>query len=119
MIKKIINQILLFFCPIKVGNVYKGNPKFSILGSHVEYVLFGLKNVYGDLIWLPIPSKNAYILTLISEDDTHYKFEAECLCISMPSFVDKKWMKRTQQKRIDKKTFRGMIIDGKLKRSKK
>lgn len=113
-----LQKLKLYLNPPKEGDVYVGNPIFFVVNRPIEKILHGMKDKYGMSMWEVVPSDDAYKLTIESGSmPTYYKCKSEILVIDM-SFSYKKWLVRTQSRRIGKSMFIDMILNGLIQKQK-
>lgn len=115
MIRRLIKKIKLRFYPPKSGDVYVGDPFFFFIGKNVEYILHGMRNKYGDPLWCTFPGSTTYRMTIESDAMPYYRCTSEVLAYAKDGST-KRWMKRSQPRRIKKNTFINLILDGKLEK---
>jgi hypothetical protein len=115
MLKKLLTRIKLKIDPPRPGDVFFGDPFEFIFGSLIEYSLHGTRNLYGMVVWHPIPSNGCYRLTVESDSMPYYRCTSEVLCTSYDG-DERAWKKRSQPRRISKHVFHDMIVEGRLKK---
>lgn len=115
-IDKLALKIKLYFYPPKVGDVYYGDPLDFILGSEMEKFMHGMKDQFGHSLWNTVPSKLCYKLTIETDYLSYYRCTSEVLTSNAYDVCEKKWLRRSQPRRIFKKALHKMIIDGKIEK---
>lgn len=115
MIRKLIKRIKLYLDPPKTGDVYYGDTFDFIVGNSIEYVLHGMRDREGDVLWCTIPGRAAYRLTIELDVMPYYRCTSEVLAYSKDG-SSKKWLTRSQPRRICKKKFVTMIVEGRLEK---
>ena len=122
MIGKALRKIGLLLNPPKNGDVYYGDILYFVLGNNIEFVLHGLTDKTGKLMYSPIPSEDCYRLTVIdylSETD-QIVCHSEVFCKMVPEHPNDvgNWRPRTQPRRISQVYFKNLIVNGLLTKEK-
>lgn len=116
-IEKLVRKIKLYFDPPYERDCYYGDPFEFIIGKPLERVLHKMTTNTGDTLWETVPSDRCYRLTIEScSMPSYYRCTSEVLATSVNDPSDKKWLKRSQPRRILKEVFHQMIIDGRIER---
>lgn len=102
--------------PPKVGDTYLDDAMYNVIGRPVEKVLHGMKAINGDMLYEPMVGEGSYKLTIDSDSMPYYICSAQVLVKDSFGF---KWLKRSQPRRILKKNFIDMIIDGRITKEDK
>lgn len=114
MIRKLIAQIKLYFYPPKTGDVFYGDVLDFMLERTSERIHYPLIDRHGHTIWNFVPGDNTYRFIITNDAMPYYICDVEILVSNRENRYDKIWMKRSQQRRIWKKDFRRMIVEGRM-----
>lgn len=116
MFSRLIRKFNLFLDPPKKGDVFYGDSLFFVVHKPMEYVLHGLKNINGETVFHPVPSKGAYRVTIELCGHLYYVLDSEVFCKdgTEKTLYDGIWCKRSQPKRIAKEMFEELILNGML-----
>lgn len=106
---------LKFLNPPKEGDAYYSDSLFYVIANNIEKVMHGMRDKHGDAIWQVIPGDDTYRLTIESTMMPYYRCKAEVLATNV-DFSQKKWLSRSQPRRISKEKFLDMILDGEIKK---
>jgi len=109
-------RLLLYLNPPKVGDTYLSDAMYNIVGKPIEKVLHGMKTIDGDILYEPVVGDGSYKLTIDSDTMPYYICSAQVLVRDNTGF---KWLKRIEPKRILKKNFINMILDGRITKEDK
>lgn len=115
MIRSLVSRVKYFLNPPKKGDVYYGDPFDFIIGKLLEQCLHGMRTVSGDASWNPVPSDGTVKLTITLDCMPYYVCKSEVLGENVNDH-SKKWLERSQPRRICKKAFKQMILDERLEK---
>lgn len=110
---------MLYLKPPQKGDVYVCDAFDIMAGSLTEKVLHDLMTKSGENLYTYWDGTENYRLTINNVSMPYYICKAEVLVKYDPgSFRESKfiWKERSQVRRIDKKEFLAMILDGRLKK---
>lgn len=102
--------------PPKVGDTYLDDAMYNVIGRPLEKVLHGMKAINGDSLCEPMVGEGSYKLTIESDHMPYYICTAKILVKDNSGF---KWLKRSQPRRILKKNFIEMIVNGRITKEEK
>lgn len=116
MIRRLFLRLSLYFSPPKVGDVYLGD-SFMFMAPHiiVEKILHKCIDKTGESVWEPVYGEGAYKLWIESDTMPYYRCKGELLA-TYRTDGSKHWIERRTKRRLDKKVFIQMILDGELKK---
>lgn len=112
---KLFRFLKLMIRPLKKRDSFVGNSLDLMKGSFVEKVFHGMKDMDGKDKAIQAIGKDTYRLHIMSIQPSYYVLHAELLT------MDKKtkkysWNIRSQERRILKKDFHKILINGKLRK---
>lgn len=129
MFTRLIRKISLLLNPPKKGDTFYGDSVWWIIPRPVELILHGLKDKYGNNLYDPIPSGDCFRLTITNTSmDSYYVLDSEVFCRSKNSKPIYQcdirgisdigvWMKRTQPRRMSKKSLEQFVLAGMLRKN--
>jgi hypothetical protein len=109
---RFIRKIILFFRPIKKGEIFYGDPERWVTHRPIEMVLHGLKDKYGTTIYHPVPSEGCFVFTVSDVNSQIYVLNSEVFCYGGEEDKSGIWKKRTQPRKMSKKDFEEIILNG-------
>ena len=115
MIRRLINRIRLHFYPPETHDVYWADAFMYLAGKPTEHILHGLRDRHGDPRAEPVHGKFTYRLTIMSCSMPYYLVQCQVLASDRRTY-EKRWAFRSQHRRIDKKEFVRMILDGEIEK---
>jgi hypothetical protein len=116
----LLRKINLFLDPPKKGDIYYGDPVWFIISRPTEFILHGLKDKYGNIMYDPVPSKGGVRFIIEHCGNLNFILGSEVLChllnrnkpvMDINDFV---WKKRTQPRRMAREMFREFVLTGML-----
>jgi len=114
MFKKLRAKIALYFCPPKKGDAFYGDALDFMCESSSERIFYQMTDRYGQTLWHFVPGNNTYRFVIINDMTPYYVCDVEILASSRENPYKKTWLKRTRERRIWKKDFHRLVVEGRM-----
>lgn len=114
----LIKRIRLTLNPPRKGDIFFGDSADFLCERNSERFFYPMKDLRGHEIWRFFPGPQSYKFRISSAAMPYYICETEILVFSKFNFKEKRWLRRSIERRIWKKDFNRLIAEGRLKRSR-
>ena len=111
---RFFRKIALFFNPPKVGDVYFADPFDFMCDANSERIFYTMTDRQGQSIWHFVPGALTYRYTIESVGMPYYRCRVEILVSNYKDPYRKQWLERCMPKRIWKKDFKRLILEGRM-----
>ena len=114
MFDKLRAKISLYFNPPKKGDVFFADAFDFMCESNSERIFFEMTDRYGHSMWHFVAGDNTYRFIIENASMPYYICGVEILAIGRDNPYKKTWLKRSRPRRIWKKDFHRLILEGRM-----
>jgi hypothetical protein len=118
MFESLKTKISLCFNPPKKGDVFYADAFDFMCESNSERIFFEMTDRHGHTIWHFVINDYVYRFIIESAETPYYVCGVEILVTSRDNPHKKTWLKRSRPRRIWKKDFHRLILEGRMIKTK-
>lgn len=111
---RLIKFIRLYFNPPKNGDVFFGDVNDFDIERRYERIFYPLIDRNGQTVWNFAKGKHTYRFTIENAAMPYYVCKAEILACHVADPSKKAWLERSFERRIWKKDFHRLVLDGRM-----
>lgn len=104
----------LYFNPPKKGDAFFADAFDFMCESNSERIFFEMTDRHGHTVWHFVPGDNTYRFRIINSTMPYYICDVEILAANRENPYKKSWLKRSRPRRIWKKDFHRLILEGRM-----
>lgn len=111
---RILSAIKLMLSSPRNGDVFFADYNDFLCEGTSEHIFYPITDRYGHTEWHFIPGNNTYRFTIVSDAMPYYICDVELLVAARENRFKRVWLKRSRPRRIWKKDFNRLILDGRM-----